>query len=367
MPTFGKRPDVDFPSRSVLDGTEELYTQTGGTNEKFTVSQLAAYINGLAATASHSFVDDFSSLPTGVDINNNLIYVVRDYQSTGRSRSYVYDTSINNWRQLNEDDEIFVVVNTVGELPVSGNENVVYHVIDDGHGRPALKRWNGSGYVELDQDTRVFEYADITARDAAASTAIKEGVVALITDADGSGNFGISFGKSDNTWSTPVINGGSGSGGNPSAFGPQNSDKLFYWGINGALSYSRPSVGVGTLTVGTVENVDRATLVIDTEDKVGQTVTGDFTLTISFSQNMNTWAANGSGSNWNEMDLYIPQIHVFNGGQTLLGSQNITDISHSSAPFVPYNFSWSNNDLVIAFSGSSDFGSLSRILLSIKF
>ena len=40
--------------------------------------------------------------------------------------------------------------------------------------------------------------------------AIKEGVVALIQDADGSGSYGVSFGLSNGTWSAPILSGGGG-------------------------------------------------------------------------------------------------------------------------------------------------------------
>jgi hypothetical protein len=41
MPTI--KPN-DFPIRPVLDGTEEVYTQTGGVNKKFTLSNAVNYI-----------------------------------------------------------------------------------------------------------------------------------------------------------------------------------------------------------------------------------------------------------------------------------------------------------------------------------
>lgn len=40
----------NFPLRTTLDGTEELYTQTGGVNEKFTVDQVVARANALSIT-----------------------------------------------------------------------------------------------------------------------------------------------------------------------------------------------------------------------------------------------------------------------------------------------------------------------------
>jgi hypothetical protein len=206
MPPFGKRPDLDFPLKPILDGTEELYTQTGGVNNKFTLAQIASYVNGLAAPSPFVVVDTEGDLPTGAAINTDVIYVVRSYQSGGPV-SFIWDTNTSAWIEVDSEASVYVVVANMAALPATGDETKIYIVEDDGSGNARLLRWdsNTGTYKDLDTDTAVYEVADIAARDAIVNPYI--GHVALITDANGLGSRGISFYTGAN-WTTAFIESG---------------------------------------------------------------------------------------------------------------------------------------------------------------
>ena len=72
MPPFGKRPDLDFPIYpNALTDNIGVYTQDGGINYTILMSQIKDYINVSGGSASFQYVDEFSDLPGGSDIDFN--------------------------------------------------------------------------------------------------------------------------------------------------------------------------------------------------------------------------------------------------------------------------------------------------------
>lgn len=63
----GQKPN-EFPIKNALDGSEEVYTQTGGTNNKFTISQVKDWFNALYNGEFNTLVD--STLISGSDTHS---------------------------------------------------------------------------------------------------------------------------------------------------------------------------------------------------------------------------------------------------------------------------------------------------------
>lgn len=75
----GIKPNM-FPLKSTpLDGSEELYTQTGGTSEKFTTAELKTYVNsGTSAQVCEVIaykVNPNASVPPGPAVNIGNFYI----------------------------------------------------------------------------------------------------------------------------------------------------------------------------------------------------------------------------------------------------------------------------------------------------
>lgn len=212
MAGFGKRPDTQFPEILTLDGTEEHYTQSGGSLAKYTNNTLYSWISSQTSFDLFDLVNTEANLPTGGSINPDKIYIVRNYLSTGKTASLVYDSTISNWRSISQTDNPFVIAANIAALPPSGNADKIYHVLDGGNTRPRLMRWNTgtSQYVDLDQDNNIYQVSNVAARDAL--TGMQIGNVCIITDSDGSGNRGVSW-YTGSAWTLPITQtSGSGSG-----------------------------------------------------------------------------------------------------------------------------------------------------------
>lgn len=363
MSTFGVKPNT-FPVKPVLDGTEELYSQTGGVNQKFLVSQVVSLANSSANLSPFSIVADFGSLPTGNDIDQNRIYVVRDFNSTGKSASFVYDPSITNWRQLKDTEVPYEEYATTSLLPTTGVEEKIYHVLDDGGGQPSVLRWDatGSQYLQLDTDNLIYEIADIAALNAIPVGNLKVGHIAIIADADGNGNRGVAWVRNDLTWSVPFIGGGS--GGN-NFVKISSGNRLTALGVAGEVSYSLSS-GVGRITVNSLSSFQWISLVVDISSDA---LNGDFTLEIlDQSGNFNTYDA--TTDNIEDIDLWTPDIEVHDIGATTINLNTAqpvtTKINGGNGEIAPSQVTWGSGLVTFTFLGSSDFGNRSRLLLKIS-
>lgn len=147
----GKQPHLDFPLKVAIDGSEELYTQVGGVINKFTVQQVADFISGSISLSPFTIVDNNAALPVGGAIDENRIYIVKDWDGSGESESVVWDAVAEDWQIMDEEETDYVVVANDVALPVIGDPKKIYHVLDNGSGEPIAKRYNtGTGtYINL--------------------------------------------------------------------------------------------------------------------------------------------------------------------------------------------------------------------------
>lgn len=199
---IGKKPHLDFPLKGTIDGTEELYTQTSGVNNKFTVNQIKDYVLTFTSSNSYQVYSNNAALPaTG---QAGVFYIVEDYNSTGKSETVYWSGS--EYLEIDEQKSPYVLVDDIPSLPGTGDVDKIYVIKDDGEGNAQTKIWDGVEYLDVDSDDtddEVYEPATIAARDAL--TPGKVGAIAIITDANGNGDRGISFFKGGSSWSTPII------------------------------------------------------------------------------------------------------------------------------------------------------------------
>lgn len=200
--SFGKRPDTQFVEKTVLDGTEHHYSQEGGVSVYFTLETAKDWILAQSSFDLFDLLNTEATLPTGGSINPDKVYIVRNYNSTGKAASLVYDSSLPGWRSISQTDNPYVVVSNMAGLPPSGNVDKLYHCIDGGNGQARLLRWDGSSYVDLDQDNNIYQLSNIAARNALSG--MRTGNVCIMTDSDGSGNRGVSW-YTGSAWTTPII------------------------------------------------------------------------------------------------------------------------------------------------------------------
>lgn len=151
----GRKPHIHFPAKPTLDGTEELYTQTGGVNNKFTVQQIANFITTGTAASPFVLLDEFADLPDAGSVDETKIYVVKDYDGAGNSESVVWDSVAMDYQIMDEEENPFVVAADVASLPATGEVNKLYFILDDGNGNPQALRWDDdtNDYVDVDTDT----------------------------------------------------------------------------------------------------------------------------------------------------------------------------------------------------------------------
>jgi hypothetical protein len=207
---FGQRPDTQFVEKTVLDGSEHIYSQEGGSPVFYTLERAKDWVLSQSSFDLFDIVDTEANLPSGGSINPNKMYIVRNYNSTSKTITFVYDSSLPGWRQVHQEANPFVIAANIAGLPPTGNSDRIYHVLDGGNGQPRLMRWNGSIYIDLDQDNQVYQVSNVAARNAL--TGMQLGNVCIMTDSDGSGNRGVSW-YTGSAWTTPITEGSGGGGG----------------------------------------------------------------------------------------------------------------------------------------------------------
>ena len=99
----------NFPVRVTLDGSEEIYTQTGGVAEKFLLDDVKDYIadaaiidydnlvSGLSATTVQDAIDELS---IGVDNSSTIIYTLELIDYLTVSFYAPFDIKINSITNL---------------------------------------------------------------------------------------------------------------------------------------------------------------------------------------------------------------------------------------------------------------------------
>lgn len=134
--------------------------------------------------------------------------------------------------------------------------------------------------------------------------------------------------------------------------------KLQAIGVTGEVAYAGVA-GSGIITIDDPWSLNKGDLYIDASTDVDGG--GNFALTITLTNGTyNTW--NGTGTH----DLWIPQIHVYDIGATALATQLGVDVSLGATNVVDPQITWAANSVTYTFSGATDFGTLSRVLVTIK-
>lgn len=94
----------------IPDLSTELYTQTGGVNGKFTISDVFD-LNPQEATKTEEYFDSVSG--TTVNLNQNPIFMVvsinGQIQRNGINRDYTYSGNIITFYQILDADDVHVV------------------------------------------------------------------------------------------------------------------------------------------------------------------------------------------------------------------------------------------------------------------
>lgn len=100
---------TDF-TQIIPDLNTEMYTQTGGVNGKFTISDIFDLIPQ-EATRTEEYFDSASG--TTVTLNNNPIFMVvlvnGQIQRNGLNRDYTYSGNIITFYRNLDDDDVHVV------------------------------------------------------------------------------------------------------------------------------------------------------------------------------------------------------------------------------------------------------------------
>lgn len=166
------------------------------------------------------------------------------------------------------------------------------------------------------------------------------------------------------TWSAWEIFSGSGSGGGSSYV--KIRDGVFTgFGIDGEVAWSL-SAGTGTITIDTRNSLRSATIIISPgSDGDGS---GNFNLSIvDSSSSFNTWDPSSEGDD--EHDMWVPNLRIYDLGPTILNQSKGTDISTktsgSNGEIAP-DIEWGSGIITYKFLGSNDFGSKSKLLISIN-
>lgn len=136
--------------------------------------------------------------------------------------------------------------------------------------------------------------------------------------------------------------------------------KATMYAISGQASYAS-AAGSGTITIDNRESIKSAVIMVETADKAGGVINGDFSLAIL-----------DSAGEWNNSiaDLWIPDIHIYDGGPTLIAQDKIIDQFHTAnglnnIPVDEFQFGSGTGTFVL--KGTGRFGVLSRMFIVINF
>lgn len=151
----------DFPKKTILDGTEELYTQTSGVSEKFSLEQAKDYIRPYKVYTA-LLTQSGTDAPVATVLENTLGFDIQWQRlQSGFYYAHIYDTDetsksncfIGGFKQQNdipstitdvsvflrrdEDSDlpngtnVIIWLKTISALYNEGNVSLNYNFIDD--------------------------------------------------------------------------------------------------------------------------------------------------------------------------------------------------------------------------------------------
>lgn len=145
-------------------------------------------------------------------------------------------------------------------------------------------------------------------------------------------------------------------GGGATAYTNIDLGKFQAIGIAGEVAYAGVA-GSGIITLDNPWSLQKADLYIDAATDLSG---GNFALTFTITNGTyNTW--DGTGTH----DLWIPQLQVWDVGPTALTLKQGSAITLGTKVVNPA-ITWGTNSITFTFLGATDFGTLSRALITIK-
>lgn len=139
--------------------------------------------------------------------------------------------------------------------------------------------------------------------------------------------------------------------------------KLQAIGLDDQVSYE-VTPGTGTITLTNPWSFKSMVLLIDVANDAD--ASNNFNLDIVIENGVyNQWTGN-SLEDFIQFDLWIPQIQVWGGEMTTESLKELENISLAPVPVIDPDIEWEENKVRFKFLGSGDFGSRTRVIVTIN-